>query len=519
MRGPLAIDFGNANTVIAIWRNGVAKTVQLRPFASLQEYGSEVIALVPSVIHFPEGKKETLIGEQVVAADLVDSPRTVRSFKAGLDYIHGISLGDRTIDYEEAGRFFVSTILKQCFQVFTGPEHPLVLTVPVDSFERYSKWLADICREHYCTNVRFIDEPSAAAISFGMQIQDGDTFLIFDFGASTLDLALVRFESGASSAKSGRYCEVLAKRAMRVGGDDLDAWLMLSCLDSFQSSKESLSAEQKAALMLRARSAKEALSSQASAKVLFPGNDSRARTITQKDFEDLLQEKDFFYKLTRTMDGVLNIAHDDHAIEKEGVKGVFMVGGSSLIPSVQNAVRSYFGRQRVHITQPLDAVARGAAAFAGGASLFDHIQHDYAVYYLDPKSNEPAIDTIVKRGTKYPTDKPVAVRTITATEYNQTEFEMLICEVSTEPVAETTDKQERAENIYSRNLERLVRFEFLNKANPCLLKTERPVQKGQRALEIAFHIDENKMLVMDSWIFKGTKKVPHLTMMPVSRLL
>lgn len=513
MDGPIAIDFGNANTVIAIWQDGGPKTVQLRPFSRVHMYGSESVSLIPSVVHFPEAA-EPLFAEQVISGGLVDSTRTVRSFKAGFDYIHAISLGDRTVEYEEAARLFVSTILESAIRVFAGKSHPIAITVPVDSFEKYVSWLEAIVLANGYSNILFIDEPTAAALSFHLEIKDGDIYLIFDFGASTLDLALVRFDSKRQGV--GRHCSVLAKRAMRCGGDDVDRWIAEYILSIANIEESQLTAEQKTSLRLHARMAKEELSTASIASVIPPGGETSV-SIDQKQFEAVLQEQDFFHKLVRTIDGVLELAEDDHSIEKSDIKAVFMVGGSSIIPSVQSSLKMYFGKDRVRVDRPLDAVARGACAFAAGALVFNHVQHDYALYFIDNKTGEPALETIVRRGAKYPSENPLAIKRITAAEYNQTVFEMLICELSSEPLPASGSPDEQG-MIYSNEHKRKIPFQFLNDSDPCIIRTDRPVQKGHLVAEIAFHLDRNKMLTADTWLIKGSKKIPWHSRMTIGKL-
>jgi molecular chaperone DnaK (HSP70) len=86
---------------------------------------------------------------------------------------------------------------------------------------------------------------------------------------------------------------------------------------------------------------------------------------------------------------------------------VLMVGGSSLIPPMQRTVQRIFGRERVRLENPLDAVARGAAAFVAGVDFYDHIQHDYAIRYVNPQKGDYDFRILVQRGTPYPSQEPV----------------------------------------------------------------------------------------------------------------
>jgi molecular chaperone DnaK (HSP70) len=106
-----------------------------------------------------------------------------------------------------------------------------------------------------------------------------------------------------------------------------------------------------------------------------------------------------------------------------------MVDGSSLIPAVQRTVQRIFGRERARLENPLDAVTRGAAAFVAGVDFYDHIQHDYAIRYVNPQKGDYDYRILVQRGTPYPSQDPVVRLTIKATYDGQTQLGMAIFEV------------------------------------------------------------------------------------------
>jgi molecular chaperone DnaK (HSP70) len=527
MNGRLAIDFGNANTVIAIWddEKSQPRTVELRPYARIHRHDKDRIPLIPSVIHFPAGKSAPIIGQPVIAADSLDPTRTLRSLKRNLNMAHGRLIDDQTMTYADAANVFMSTILSEATRVFSTKNEPIALTVPVDSFEQYTKWLSEICEKHGYTNVKFIDEPAAAALSFGKRIKENDVYLIFDFGASTLDLAVVKFQANPKSVKKGKHCQILAKRAMEIGGDDIDNWIFQHILLSRKFEKNHPTIEkQKHQLLTQCRLAKEALSSQTTYEIQFENpytKKNETLTLAQSALDDILQTKEFFYKLNQTIDRVLDLANQDFGLSKDNITGILMVGGSSLIPSVQRNLKNYFGSNRVQISQPLDAVARGAAAYIAGMDLYDHVQHDYAIYHRDPKTKQAAFETIIHRGEKYPSQKAIATKIVTADYFNQTEFELVVCEISTEPLPDQEELVALQDDItfYHEQNKQPIKYRFLNKKNPCLLKTKRAIQQGHKALEVSFFINENKQLVIDTFTFNAQgQKIPHQAQVQLVKL-
>lgn len=513
MRGPLAIDFGNSSTVIAIWTDGQARTVQLRPYSHLYKAGDQSIALIPSIIHFADNN-EPVIGYPVIESKEFASPGTIRSFRAYLAYSHGVALGDRTVTYEEAARTFISKILQECKSIFGGSEFPVVLTAPIDSFESYTSWLADICREMGLTDVRFIDEPAAAALSFGCKPKQGEVYLLFDFSSSKLELSLVKFECDLDAVSTGKHCRLLAKQAVELGGDEIDKWLLNYLLTTNKMHKDSFSADEQSSLLVTVRACKEELSWHDSSSLKFAAQET---TLTRHDLEDLLQQQNFYSILSRTIDKILTTARDEHEIDTEAISGVFMVGGSSLIPSVQDSIRTQLGDLCVHAASGLDTLARGAAAYAAGNNIFDYIQHDYAIYHNDRETGEPAFEIIVKKGTSYPSSGPLATKTITACQYNQTRFKILISQACTEeqPFSTSQPASSDLDEIFGKQDGHVIKYRLLNRKTPFVIETDRPVQKGEKALELAFSLDVNKNLVVDSYVLHSGRKVPHRTNDPV----
>jgi molecular chaperone DnaK (HSP70) len=182
---------------------------------------------------------------------------------------------------------------------------------------------------------------------------------------------------------------------------------------------------------------------------------------------------------------------------------VLLVGGSSQIPIVQRTLRQIFGRERVFSHRPLDAVARGAAAFVAGVDFYDHIQHDYAVRFVDPTVNAYSYRTIVKRGTAYPTTEPVARLTIKASHDQQSHLGLAIFEIgeartgheNTLEIVFDPSGSARLAQIQPSELEARTRF-WMNEHSPTFLSALPPVIQGEPRFEVEFNIDVNKRLVL-----------------------
>jgi molecular chaperone DnaK (HSP70) len=171
---------------------------------------------------------------------------------------------------------------------------------------------------------------------------------------------------------------------------------------------------------------------------------------------------------------------------------------------VQRTVQRIFGRERVLLERPLDAVARGAAAFAAGVDFYDHIQHDYAIRYLDPLKADYEFRLLVRRGTPYPTRAPVARLAVQASHDGQTRLGLAIFELGErrrhgdgQPVELVFDPSGAARVVLVTPDEEERRTHFwVNEHSPTFLAADPPARPGAPRFEVEFGIDANKRLLI-----------------------
>jgi molecular chaperone DnaK len=509
MAGRLAIDFGTSNTVLAVWdelrQEGVP--FHIADYGRLLQQGDEQISVIPSLIHYAEDRKRW-IGNQVLTQNLAHSRRTFRWMKR---YISNrspikIRMDGRETSPSAAGKDFLSTILLVASQELNLQEEEVAFTVPVEAYEHYEEWLAEVATAAGMPRFRLIDEASAAALGYGAHIQPGNVYLILDFGGGTLHVAVVLIET-EDAAATGRRCRVLGKAGVDIGGTSIDQWLFEEVLRRNQRSDmdEDIRSISNA-ILVECERIKEQLSfsNQADLAVLDPDTGSLITAeITREEFEELLDRHDIFSEINRTIRAALNAARE-RGYSEENIQAVLMVGGSSQIPSVQRTVRQYFGKDKVMAEHPLDAVARGAAAFIAGIDFFDHIQHDYAIRFRDASKGDYDYRVIVPRGTPYPTLDPVAKLAVKATYTGQTQLGIAIFEMGNHharPVAQPFELvfdpsgAARIMQVTPDEEERRILF-WMNEQTPTFLKADPPAGEGEPRFEVEFNIDANKRLLI-----------------------
>jgi molecular chaperone DnaK (HSP70) len=507
MAGRLAIDFGTCNTVIALWdttrRQGLP--LHLADYARMDAQGNEQVALIPSVIHYgADGKHK--IANQVFAENVYHSERTFRWMKRyimqrnpGRQRVNG-----RDISHYDAGADFLKQVCARAAAHAKLNGEEIAFTVPVESFEHYEKWFADVLEAAHMPRFRIIDEPSAAAIGYGIALTPGDVYLVFDFGCGTLDVAVIIIEADAHS-QYGCRCRVLGKAGAEVGGALIDQWLYQHVLQLNQCAADDETTRAISRhLLVECERAKERLSAeqQAAISVMNPYTGAVVEAeISRSAFEEILDKNDLFTLIGQTLRRALN-ASRERGYAEDNIKATLMVGGSSMIPSVQRALHQIFGRQRVQLNRPLDAVARGAAAFVAGVQFVDHIQHDYAIRYVDAHNGGHSYRTLVKRGTRYPTEIPEFF--ISATNDYQTKMGLPIFEISDSGRAEANagvelefDSSGHARLITTNNLVRQNRNYFwMNEHQQFAIDSNPPARKGQSVFKLKFGVDKNKRLLV-----------------------
>jgi molecular chaperone DnaK (HSP70) len=508
MGGRLAVDFGTSNTVLAAWdaagEEGVP--VAVAEYGRFRRQQEERVCVIPSVIHYAADRRRW-VGDQVLRRNLYHSPRTFRWMKT---YITRSSPGRKRVDgadisHFDAGRDFLSTVL-----LFAARERELAadeevaLTLPVEAFEGYENWLAEVAEAAGMPRFRFIDEPSAAALGYGARIQPGDVYLIFDFGGGSLDVSVVLLEEREGTERV-RRCRVLGKAGIDVGGASVDQWLFEEVLKRAgrHDGEEEIRALSNA-LLVACERAKERLSFHDRAEVVVvvqrSGGALSAR-FERAELEALLEDRGFFTDCDRTIRRALLDARD-RGYREEDIRAVLMVGGSSQVPAVQQTLGRIFGRDRVMVHRPLDAVARGAAAFVAGVDFYDHIQHSYAIRHLDRARGAYDYWPIIPRGTPYPTREPVARLTVKASHDGQRELGLLVFEIGegrrrgAAPAVEIEYDPAGAVRLAEVTPEEAERRQYFQIGTPTFLRAEPPAARGERRFEVSFGIDGNKRLLI-----------------------
>jgi molecular chaperone DnaK (HSP70) len=317
-----------------------------------------------------------------------------------------------------------------------------VFTVPVDSFETYRHWLGAVAQGLNVDRVQMLDEPTAAALGYGLA--DQELLLVVDFGGGTLDLSLVQLaikqqggrrpvgfilkwgdkQLAEQSGQVMKTAKVLAKAGQTLGGSDIDHWLV----DYFKTTQGVPSSP----LITRlAERLKIQLSLQTEATEIYFNDqtfESYTLDLDRATFEQILKTNQLFERLDESMRQVLQQARRQ-GIEASDISAVLVVGGTAQIPAVQTWLQQYFEPKKIRSDRPFEAIALGALQLEQGIELSDFLYHSYGIRYWDRRQNCHNWHPIIQTGQPYPMPKPVELR-LGASIDQQPSIELVIGELS-----------------------------------------------------------------------------------------
>jgi len=518
----LAIDFGTTNSVIAQWDESTAGG-QMLDIGTASSSTSTGSSLIPTLLYVRDGRtRDVVIGQAVreQGLDLQTDNRLFRNFKRTLkaEAIFDARLIDGVPWTEaRAGQIFLQHLLKS-LPYKPNEIEQLVITVPVAALDEYTAWLGNAIEGIPFEKIRIVDESTAAALGYAIT-EPGAIVLIIDFGGGTLDLSLVRLpinhagfgkKLNVTTKDADNKAQVIAKAGMSLGGSDIDQWLLQEILQRENISHENLGANYPA-LLTACEHAKISLSTLQETKIQFATGTGKqvAVSITRDSLEALLRQNGLFTALKQALEKVMGLAAQK-GVYREDIQHVLMIGGTSLIPSIQQNLDEYFRavtqRQRkaiaqmpawpaltwqientsIRVDKPFTAVVEGALLVSSGFHLDDQLAHGYGLRYLDERGNQ-RFDEIVSMGSKYPSEKPVSVM-LGASQPNQTEVEFVIGQINLDLPA--SDK-----------------IHLLNAGNPLKVRIDPPGLPGEVRLQVEFKIDAMRRLIISVLDLKTRKKL------------
>ena len=353
----IGIDLGTTNSLVASMKNAIPEVLQ-------SEAGH---TMLPSVVRYLPGNR-TQAGYEALAQASIDPKNTIISVKRFM----GRGLADishaKNLPYdfvETSGMLKIKTVqgdkspvevsaeilarLRQLAEdSYSDDIEGAVITVPAYFDDAQRQATKDAAQLAGINVLRLLNEPTAAALAYGLDHGSEGLYAIFDLGGGTFDISILRLSKGVF--------EVLSTGGdSALGGDDFDHALMQFVLTEF--AIHDLSSNDRRALLLKCRNVKETLSSHPAVlfEMTFENGKSIQRSISQEEFAKMTQQL-----VTKALVSVKKAVRDAQ-VEIEEIQGVVMVGGATRMPNIQHAVENYFNKLPLNDLNPDEVVALGAA--------------------------------------------------------------------------------------------------------------------------------------------------------------
>lgn len=409
----VGIDLGTTNSLVAIIHPETRKPV------ALKEHDSS--SLVPSVVHFDEFGNAT-VGEAAKQFLETDTANTIFSVKRLMgksyndvkanasfftykvidddtDSLVKVQVGNRFYSPIDLSSFILKELKQRAEHILKTPVNKAVITVPAYFNDAQRQATRDAGKLAGLDVLRIVNEPTAASLAYGLGAassnsskggeQQDKTIAVYDLGGGTFDVSILKITNG--------IFEVLSTNGdTYLGGDDFDRLIVEHWLQQKQITKESLTKTQLQTLRLRAESAKKFLSNN---DHFVEEWDAGSLELTKAEFEQLIKPL-----IEKTIE-CCNNALKDAQLSIKDIEEVVMVGGSTRVPAVKEAVSNFFGRKVHDEVNPDEVVALGAAIqadiLAGNNKEF--LLLDITPLSLGIETMGGLMDVLIPRNSKIPT--------------------------------------------------------------------------------------------------------------------
>ena len=469
----IGIDLGTTNSCVAVMEGGKPTVIT----------NAEGMRTTPSVVAFTK-TGERVIGEPAKRQAVTNAEKTIASIKRHMGTDYKVQIDDKAYSPQEISAMILQKLKSDAENYLGEKVTEAVITVPAYFNDAQRQATKDAGKIAGLDVKRIINEPTAAALSYGLDNEEEQKIMVYDLGGGTFDVSIIEIGDGV--------IEVLSTAGdNKLGGDDFDNVITQYMLDEFKKQEGvDLSTDKMAMQRLKeaAEKAKKELSSATTTNINLPFITATAEgpkhfdmNLTRAKFDELTAH------LVERTAGPVNSALNDAGMTASELSKVLLVGGSTRIPAVQDKVQQLTGKEPFKGINPDECVAIGASVqggkLAGDAGAGDILLLDVTPLSLSIETMGGVATRLIERNTTIPTKKSQIFSTA---EYNQSAVDINVVQ---------------GERQFAKDNKSLGRFRLDGIA---------PARRGVPQIEVTFDIDANGIVNVSAKDL-GTGKEQHIT--------
>ena len=469
----IGIDLGTTNSCVAVMEGGKPTVIT----------NAEGMRTTPSIVAFTK-TGERAIGEPAKRQAVTNAEKTISSIKRHMGTDYKVNIDGKAYSPQEISAMILQKLKSDAENYLGEKVTEAVITVPAYFNDAQRQATKDAGKIAGLDVKRIINEPTAAALSYGLDNENEQRIMVYDLGGGTFDVSIIEIGDGV--------IEVLSTAGdNKLGGDDFDNVITQYMLDEFKKQEGvDLSTDKMAMQRLKeaAEKAKKELSSSTTTNINLPFITATAEgpkhfdmNLTRAKFDELTAH------LVERTAGPVNSALNDAGLSASELSKVLLVGGSTRIPAVQEKVKQLTGKEPFKGINPDECVAIGACIqggkLAGDAGAGDILLLDVTPLSLSIETMGGVATRLIERNTTIPTKKSQIFSTA---EDNQSAVDINVVQ---------------GERQFAKDNKSLGRFRLDGIA---------PARRGVPQIEVTFDIDANGIVNVSAKDL-GTGKEQHIT--------